>query len=158
MAAAPGPSSDRLLPLPRSGAPLANFLADLTIILVGAVARALGGGIGWAVVALSFAFRVMLVPLTAIIARRSIERRRALAAIRPEVARIEREYADDPNRRAAAIGQLEAEEGFRRVEPAGLLSLAVQLPVACGLLAAAGRHRRHAAHPGGLRPAAGTPQ
>lgn len=103
------------------------------------VAAATGGSIGWAIVAVSLALRLALLPLTIRMARRAERQRRLLASLQPELERLKRRYARDPGRLGAETFALYRERGVRPVDGASLGALLLQLPLVSALYSAIAR-------------------
>ena len=73
-------------------------LIDLLRAAILSVAQVCNGSIGVAVILVSFAIRLALLPLTLRLARRGREHQRRLLDLKPELERIQRRYANDPAR------------------------------------------------------------
>lgn len=109
-------------------------LIRMTIL---AVAHVCGGSLGGGVIAVSVAMRLALLPVTLRLARQAREQQARLAALKPEVERLQRRHAHDPARLMRETRALYAAKGIRLLSPGGVVGLLVQLPLLSGLFAAA---------------------
>ncbi|MBF5043275.1 membrane protein insertase YidC [Aggregicoccus sp. 17bor-14] len=100
-----------------------------------------GGSVGLAVVTLSFAVRLALLPLSLRLARRSREQRARLAALKPELEALQRRLKAEPERLAQETLALYRAHGVAPVDGRGLLALLAQAPVVGGLVSALSRGR-----------------
>lgn len=103
------------------------------------VAAATGGNIGFAIVAVSVAVRVALLPLTIRLARRAEEQAARLARIQPELERLKVQFRKEPERLAAETLALYREHGVRPLDPRSIGVLIFQLPVVSALYSAISR-------------------
>jgi YidC/Oxa1 family membrane protein insertase len=109
---------------------------ELIRMAIFAAAHVCGGSLGAAIVAVSIAVRVALLPLTLRLARQAREQQRRIAALKPKVDALQRRHADDPARLAREMRALYAANGVRLFTPSGLAGFLVQAPLLGGLFAA----------------------
>lgn len=95
-----------------------------------------GGSLGLAVIALSLAIRLTLLPMTVRLARRALAHQRRLTALQPEVAQLRRRYANDPQAQWRETAALYEHRGVKPVDPANLIGGLVQAPILAALYAA----------------------
>jgi YidC/Oxa1 family membrane protein insertase len=108
-------------------------VVDLFRELVFLAAHLFGGSIGAGVLAVSFATRLALLPLTLKVARRVREHQRRVKALAPELDRLRRRYGSDRARLAEETLTLYRRRGVRMV-PGGVSgSIAIQLPISLAL-------------------------
>ena len=92
-----------------------------------------GLGTGLAVIVLTVAVRVSLMPLTWSLAYRGAMRQAKLAEIAPTLKLIRERHADDPQAQMQKTTQLYREHGLSVADGKGLLGALVQMPVIYGL-------------------------
>ena len=100
-----------------------------------------GGNVGLAVVTLSLAVRLALLPLSLRLARRARAQRERMALLKPQLEALQTRLASQPERLAQETLALYREHGVAPVDGRGLLALAAQLPFVGGLLGALGQGR-----------------
>lgn len=100
-----------------------------------------GGSVGLAVVTLSLAVRLALLPLSLRLARRGREQRERLAKLKPELDALKDRLASQPERLAQETLALYRAHGVAPVDGRGLLALLAQIPFVGGLLSALGQGR-----------------
>lgn len=110
---------------------------ELIRVTIVAVAHVCGGSLGAGVVAVSVTARLALLPLTLRMARQARVQQARLAALKPELERLQRRHAQDPARLIRETRTLYAANGIRLLSPAALVGLLVQVPLLSGLFAAA---------------------
>lgn len=110
---------------------------ELIQMTIFAVAHLCGGSLGGGIIAVSVAVRLALLPLTLRLARQARVQQARLAALKPEVERLQRRHAHDPLRLMRETQALYTANGVRLLSPGGLVGLLVQLPLLSGLFAAA---------------------
>jgi YidC/Oxa1 family membrane protein insertase len=89
--------------------------------------------VGVAVILVSFAIRLALLPLTLRLARRAREHQRRLAELKPDLERLQKRYANDPAGMMRETSRLFRKHGVKQVDPAGLLGGLAQAPVFAAL-------------------------
>lgn len=112
---------------------------ELLRLLIVSVASICAGSLGAAILLVSFGMRLALLPLTLRLAREARARQQRMAALRPELERLRRRYANDPARLWRETQALHERHGIRLFTPTGMLGLAVQLPLFAALFAATRR-------------------
>jgi YidC/Oxa1 family membrane protein insertase len=111
-------------------------LVDLLRAAIMGVAQVCNGSVGVAVILVSLAIRLALLPLTLHLARRAKEHQRRLRELRPALERIQRRYANDP---AGLFRETSAFYRNRNVKPfdgGGVLGGLAQAPVFIALYSA----------------------
>lgn len=101
-----------------------------------ALAQAYGGNLGLAIITLSFAARIALLPFTLRLARRTQERQAKFLALQPEIRKLRARYGSDPQRLNAELLVLFRRHGYSPLDGRGLLGGLAQLPVGAGLYTA----------------------
>ena len=113
-----------------------SAFVDLIRMTIFTAAHVCGGSLGAGIVAVSVVMRLALMPLTLRIARQARAQQAKLAALKPEIERLQRRYAKDPARLIRETRSLYEANGIRLMSSAGLIGIAVQLPLLSGLFAA----------------------
>lgn len=103
------------------------------------VAAATGGSVGLAIVIVSVAIRVALLPLTIRLARHAAKQREILLRLQPELEKLKARFGSEPERLGQETLALLREHGVRLLDPASLGSLALQLPLVSALYGAIAR-------------------
>ncbi len=111
-------------------------IVELVRLAIFAAAQACGGSLGGGVLLVSFGLRVMLLPLTLRMARQSREQQRRLTALKPELARLQVTYANDPAQLLRATQAAYRTHGVRLLSPSSLVTMAIQMPMLGALFAA----------------------
>ncbi len=101
-----------------------------------AVAHSCGGSIGGSIFIVSLTVRLAMIPLGLRLARRARANQAALAAIKPEMDRLQRTHATDPVRLYKEMAALRRTHGVRLFNPTSFAMIGVQLPLLNGLFAA----------------------
>ena len=109
---------------------------ELIRALIFAVAHACGGSIGGSIALVSFAVRILLIPLSLRVMQRAREKQAVLERLKPQIARIERRYGKDSASVATETLALYRQNGIGMFDRLTLVSFAVQAPLLCGLFAA----------------------
>lgn len=104
--------------------------------LIFSLAHVFNGSLGWAVVTLSLALRVLLLPLTLRLAQRAFENQRRLIDLRPQIERLQRRHANDPRAQMRALAELYERNGVRLLDPAVVLGGLAQAPIYAAMFAA----------------------
>ena len=112
-----------------------TFVELLRVAIVGA-AHVCGGSLGAGILLVSAGIRLSLLPLTLRLARQAREQQARIAAIRPELESLQRQFAKDQRRLIVETRALYRARGIRLFTPGGLIGLGVQLPLLSGLFAA----------------------
>jgi len=113
-----------------------SLFADPMRALIFAAAHLFGGSLGGGIFAVSLAARFVFMPLTLRLARRARERQRILGGLAPELARIKKRYATQPDKLAEAIHAAHRREGIEVVDRQELLGGLARLPVLGGIYGA----------------------
>ena len=118
-------------------------LVDLLRALILSVAQVCNGSVGVAVILVSFAIRLALLPLTLRLARRARDHQRRLRELKPQLERMQRRYANDPVAMLRETQAFYRRRNVKQVDPAGLLGALAQAPVFMSLYAALRRGLGH---------------
>ena len=100
------------------------------------VAQVCNGSIGAAVILVSLAIRLTLLPLTLRLARRARAHQRRLAELKPELDRMQRRYANDPSALWRETAALYRKRGVSPVDGRGMFGGLAQAPVFIALYSA----------------------
>lgn len=106
---------------------------DLLRALIFGVAHVCNGSVGVAVILVSFAIRLALLPLTLRLARRARDHQRRMAELKPELERLQKRYANDPAALWRETAKFYQVRGVKQVDPAGLWGGLAQVPVFAAL-------------------------
>lgn len=104
-------------------------LVELLRALFFGVAHVTNGSLGVAVILVTLAIRLALLPVTLRLARRGLAHQRRLAELKPELERLQRRYAKDPAAQMRATAAFFRNRGVKRVDSAALLGALAQAPV-----------------------------
>jgi YidC/Oxa1 family membrane protein insertase len=116
--------------------PLWDLFVDSIRAALFALSHLYGDSLGAAIVTLSLAVRLALLPLTLRIARRARAMQALVARMRPELERLRARYPRQPERLAREMRRLYARHGYHPVGRLELVGTLVQLPVFGGLYSA----------------------
>ena len=103
------------------------------------VAAATGGNIGLAIVTVSVALRIALLPLTIRLARRAEAQRALLAQMQPDLQRLKARFAKEPERLGTETLALYKRYGVQPFDLTSFGMIAVQLPLVSALYGAISR-------------------
>jgi YidC/Oxa1 family membrane protein insertase len=103
------------------------------------LAATTGGSIGLAIITVSVALRIALLPLTIRLARRAEEQRVILERMQPELAQIKARFRNEPERLAAETLALYRQHGLQPFDPRSISMILLQLPFASALYSAISR-------------------
>jgi YidC/Oxa1 family membrane protein insertase len=106
---------------------------DMLRALIFSVAHVCNGSVGVAVILVSFTIRLALLPLTLRLARRARDHSRKLQALKPELDRLNKRYAKDPEALWRAMSRLYRRRGVKPFDSAGLLGGLAQAPIFAAL-------------------------
>jgi YidC/Oxa1 family membrane protein insertase len=106
-----------------------NSLVDLLRTVVFATAHACNGSLGLAVCLVSLAIRLALLPLSVRLACRALAHQRRVLKLKPELDRLRKIHARDPNTLWQATTALHKRHGVEPVDAASLVGTLIQLPV-----------------------------
>jgi YidC/Oxa1 family membrane protein insertase len=93
------------------------------------VAQSLGGSLPAAILAVTFALRIALLPLTYRVALRARSHARKIRDLKPRLERLRAAHADDPRRLSEATLELYRSKGLTPVDPAVIGGTLVQAPI-----------------------------
>src|SRR6185503_18744669 len=96
-------------------------LIDLLRATILGVAQVCNGSVGAAVILVSLAIRLALLPLTLRLARRAREHQRRLGELKPELDRIQRRYANDPAGLWRETAKVYRKHGINPIDGRGML-------------------------------------
>jgi YidC/Oxa1 family membrane protein insertase len=113
-----------------------SLFADPMRALIFAAAHLFGGSLGGGIFAVSLAARFVFMPLTLRLARRARERQRILDRLQPELARLKKRHARQPDKLVEAIHAAHQREGIDPVDRQALLGGLARLPVLGGIYGA----------------------
>jgi YidC/Oxa1 family membrane protein insertase len=116
-----------------------SLVVDGVRALVFAAAHLFGNSVGSGILAVSVLVRLALLPLTLRAARRAMEHRARIAALKPELERLKRKFCDDRAGLTEATMALYRERGIGVVPQGTVASTLVQLPVGAALYQAFAR-------------------
>lgn len=111
-------------------------LVDLLRATILGVAQVCNGSVGGAVILVSFAIRLALLPLTLRLARRAREHQRRLAELKPELDRVQRRYANDPAGLWRETARVYRNRGVSPMDSRGMLGGLAQAPLFIALYSA----------------------
>lgn len=109
---------------------------DLLRALIFGVAHVCNGSVGVAVILVSLAIRLALLPLTLRLARRAAAHRRRLQELQPELERLQRRYANDPSALWRETAAFYRRRGVKQVDLASMAGALAQAPVFIALYSA----------------------
>ncbi len=111
-------------------------LVGLVQLLLTLLAAASGGSAGTAIVAVSLALRLALLPLTLRVARNAEAQRRLMESLRPRIEALKQRFANDPRQLSQRTLALYREHGVRPVDGGAIASVLLQLPLMSALYTA----------------------
>jgi YidC/Oxa1 family membrane protein insertase len=101
-----------------------------------ALGSVFGGNLGLAIITVSLAMRLLLLPLSLRMMRRAEAQRRKLAELQPDLDRLARRFADDPERRAKETWALYRRRGVNPLDGRAFVTALAQVPVMAALSSA----------------------
>lgn len=102
---------------------------DYSLTLMSTIASFFDGKMGWAILLLALAVRLVLLPLTLHLARRMLANQRKMQALQPQVEALKHSHKHDPQAMFAATSALYKQHGVQLFDRASMLGALVQLPV-----------------------------
>jgi len=111
-------------------------LVELLRALIFGVAHVTNGSLGVAVILVTLAVRLAMLPLTLRLARRGLAHQRRLAELKPELERLQRRYAKDPAAQMRETAAFFRNRGVKQVDTASMLGALAQAPVFAALYSA----------------------
>ena len=115
---------------------IGSVLVDAIRAAFFAMAHLLGGSLGAGVLAVSALLRLALLPLTLKVARRGLEQRRILAALKPELAELNARYKKDPEELWKRTTALHRRDGYKAFDAVSFFGTLARLPVFGGIYGA----------------------
>ncbi len=113
-----------------------SLFADPIRALIFTAAHLLGGSLGGAIFAVSLAARFAFFPLTLRLARRAREQQKIRDRLEPEIARLKKRHAQQPQKLAEAIHAVYQREGIQPVDTQAVLGSLARMPVIGGIYGA----------------------
>jgi YidC/Oxa1 family membrane protein insertase len=113
-----------------------SAFVELIRVAIFSAAHVCGGSLGAGILAVSVVMRLALLPLTLRLARQARAQEERMAALKPELERLQRRHAKDPARLMRETHELYAANGIKLLSPGGLVGILVQLPLLSGLFSA----------------------
>lgn len=113
-----------------------SLFADPIRALIFAAAHLFGGSLGGAIFAVSLATRIAFLPLTLRLARRAREQQKIRDRLEPEIARLKKRHARQPEKLIEAIHGVYQREGIRPVDTQAVLGGLARMPVIGGIYGA----------------------
>jgi YidC/Oxa1 family membrane protein insertase len=102
---------------------------DTLASLMQFLASLFAGSMGWAILCLALAVRLVLLPLTLHLSRKMLANQQKMNALAPQAEAIRERLKDKPQEAFAAVSALYKENGVRLFDRSSLLGALVQLPV-----------------------------
>ena len=102
---------------------------DILASLMAFLASLFDGSMGWAILCLALAVRLVLMPLTLRLSRRMLANQQKMKALAPQVEEIRARLKDKPQEAFAAVSALYKEHGVQLFDRSSLVGALVQLPV-----------------------------
>jgi YidC/Oxa1 family membrane protein insertase len=102
---------------------------DTLASLMAFLASLFDGSMGWAILCLALAVRLVLLPLTLRLSRRMLANQQKMKALAPQVEAIRERLKDKPQEAFAAVSALYKEHGVQLFDRSSLVGALVQLPV-----------------------------
>jgi YidC/Oxa1 family membrane protein insertase len=102
---------------------------DTLASLMAFLASLFDGSMGWAILCLALAVRLVLLPLTLRLSRKMLANQQKMKALAPQVEAIRARLKDKPQEAFAAVSALYKEHGVKLFDRSSLIGALVQLPV-----------------------------
>lgn len=115
-----------------------GFVRFLIVVLF-MLAQIFGGNLGLAIITLSVAVRLALLPLTVRVALHAQSQRAKLQALQPEIRELTVKYESDPQRLSAEMWKLYKRHGYTPFGKWNIIGGLAQLPIGVGLYSAISR-------------------
>lgn len=113
-----------------------NGFVGLLGFSLSTLANFYGGNLGLAIITLSIAVRLALLPLALRMARHARTQQKALREIRAEVDKLKKKYQSSPQQLGLALSRLYKDLGVKPVEATNLLGMLVQVLLGAGIYSA----------------------
>ena len=101
----------------------------MIVALLAYLVQLFGGSLGWAILALSFAIRVALLPLTIRISRRMLRNQQIARTLQPEIEDVKKRFEKKPEKLFAEIQKVYKKHGYTPFDLPAILASFIQLPV-----------------------------
>jgi YidC/Oxa1 family membrane protein insertase len=115
--------------------PWTVFIELLAACLV-VLSQLFGGSLGWAIFTVSLLARLAILPLTLRLNERTRLQRQTMQAIEPQINRLKRRFAEDPNQLAQETLKLYRQNGIKPFDLGGMAGAFLQLPIFVALFGA----------------------
>ena len=102
---------------------------DMILALLASLSHLFGGSLGWAIVVLSVAIRVALLPLTISLARRARRNQEIMQRLQPEIMRLRQRYEKKPERLFEEMRKLYRQHDCSPFDLPMLVGTFIQLPI-----------------------------
>ncbi len=102
---------------------------DLLLPLMSYLAGLFGGSLGWAILALSLAVRLALLPLTLNFARKMQANQQKVKALQPQLDEIKARLSTQPQKQMAEVSALYRANGVKLFDRSSLMGILIQMPV-----------------------------
>jgi YidC/Oxa1 family membrane protein insertase len=102
---------------------------DTLASLMAFLASLFDGSMGWAILCLALAVRLVLLPLTLRLSRKMLANQQKMKALAPQVEAIRARLKDKPQEAFAAVSALYKEHGVKLFDRSSLIGALAQLPV-----------------------------
>ena len=102
---------------------------DLLLSFISALTTLFDGNLGWAILALSLAARLALMPITLGMARKGLVNQRKIKALQPELEQLKERLRDRPQEMMAEMSKLYERNGVKFFDRSTLIGALLQLPV-----------------------------
>jgi YidC/Oxa1 family membrane protein insertase len=113
-----------------------NGFVGLLGFSLSALANLYGGNLGLAIITLSIAVRLALLPLALRMARHARAQQKLLHGIRFDIDKLKKKYKSRPQELAAAMSNLHQEHGIKPVDATNLIGMVVQVLLGAGVYSA----------------------
>lgn len=104
-------------------------MTDQLLLLMSTLAGLFNGSLGWAILALSLAVRLALLPLTLNFARKMQANQQKVKALQPQLDAIKARLHDQPQQMMAEVSALYQANGVKLFDRSSLMGILIQVPV-----------------------------
>lgn len=104
-------------------------MTDQLLLLMSNLAGLFHGSLGWAILALSLAVRLALLPLTLNFARKMQANQQKVKALQPQLDAIKARLHDQPQQMMAEVSALYQANGVKLFDRSSLMGILIQMPV-----------------------------
>src|SRR5215831_1088100 len=112
-----------------------SFVAFLSVML-SLLTTAYGGNLGLAIITLSMATRLLLLPVTLRMARHAHAQQKILQSIKASIDAVKARYKNSPEKLAAELSKLYEKNGVKPVDGTNLVGMAAQVFIGAGVYSA----------------------